>query len=212
MYVTCRLTICMFTLFLDDYMASPFVKERLCRSSPARQPPCYADRFIPSRVATELVGRFASLTSFGSGSEETQENISIGKDSGGDIVSARERRVCTSLLRNEVLGEVASNVRGAERVKKDETGSSKMLRYRSPIKSQSSWSPYSLSPVSKSSQWLLLSPRKSARKIPKAPFKILDAPDLQDDFYLNLLDWSSQNVLSVGLGSSATFGMRALVK
>ncbi|XP_062519530.1 fizzy-related protein homolog [Corticium candelabrum] len=77
-----------------------------------------------------------------------------------------------------------------------------MLRYRSPIKSQSSWSPYSLSPVSKSSQWLLLSPRKSVRKIPKAPFKILDAPDLQDDFYLNLLDWSSQNVLSVGLGSS----------
>ncbi|XP_062520146.1 fizzy-related protein homolog [Corticium candelabrum] len=183
-------------------MASPFVKERLCPLSPARQPPCYADRFIPSRVATELVGRFASLTSFGSGSEETQENVSIGKDSGGDIASARERRVYTSLLRNEVLGEVASNVRGAEKVKKDETGSSKMLRYRSPIKSQSSWSPYSLSPVSKSSQWLLLSPRKSARKIPKAPFKILDAPDLQDDFYLNLLDWSSQNVLSVGLGSS----------
>lgn len=32
-------------------------------------------------------------------------------------------------------------------------------------------------------------------------FKVLDAPELQDDFYLNLVDWSSQNVLSVGLGS-----------
>ena len=31
--------------------------------------------------------------------------------------------------------------------------------------------------------------------------KVLDAPELQDDFYLNLVDWSSQNVLSVGLGS-----------
>lgn len=30
---------------------------------------------------------------------------------------------------------------------------------------------------------------------------MLDAPELQDDFYLNLVDWSSQNVLSVGLGS-----------
>ena len=30
---------------------------------------------------------------------------------------------------------------------------------------------------------------------------MLDAPDLQDDFYLNLVDWSSTNVLSVGLGS-----------
>lgn len=30
---------------------------------------------------------------------------------------------------------------------------------------------------------------------------MLDAPALQDDFYLNLVDWSSQNVLSVGLGN-----------
>lgn len=40
------------------------------------------------------------------------------------------------------------------------------------------------------------------RKIAKTPFKILDAPALQDDFYLNLVDWSSTNVLAVGLGSS----------
>ena len=31
--------------------------------------------------------------------------------------------------------------------------------------------------------------------------QVLDAPALQDDFYLNLVDWSSQNVLAVGLGS-----------
>ncbi|KAE9606128.1 putative transcription factor WD40-like family [Lupinus albus] len=37
---------------------------------------------------------------------------------------------------------------------------------------------------------------------PKPPRKILDAPALQDDFYLNLVDWSSQNVLAVGLGTS----------
>lgn len=34
------------------------------------------------------------------------------------------------------------------------------------------------------------------------PYKVLDAPELQDDFYLNLVDWSSQNVLSVGLAAS----------
>ena len=49
---------------------------------------------------------------------------------------------------------------------------------------------------------LLLSPRRVTRKISKIPFKVLDAPELQDDFYLNLLDWSSQNVLSVGLGTA----------
>lgn len=40
------------------------------------------------------------------------------------------------------------------------------------------------------------------RKIPRIPYRILDAPDLQDDFYLNLLDWSAQNLLAVGLGST----------
>ena len=49
---------------------------------------------------------------------------------------------------------------------------------------------------------LLLSPRRATRKIPKTPFKVLDAPDLQDDYYLNLLDWSSQNILAVGLGTA----------
>jgi hypothetical protein len=39
------------------------------------------------------------------------------------------------------------------------------------------------------------------RKIAKVPTKVLDAPALQDDFYLNLVDWSSLNVLAVGLGS-----------
>lgn len=33
-------------------------------------------------------------------------------------------------------------------------------------------------------------------------FQVLDAPGLQDDFYLNLVDWSSQNVLAVGLENS----------
>ncbi|PNX83659.1 protein fizzy-related 3-like [Trifolium pratense] len=31
--------------------------------------------------------------------------------------------------------------------------------------------------------------------------KVLDTPSLQDDFYLNLVDWSSQNILAVGLGT-----------
>jgi cell division cycle 20-like protein 1, cofactor of APC complex len=52
-----------------------------------------------------------------------------------------------------------------------------------------------------SSQRLMAAPQKRRRKIAKVPFKVLDAPALQDDFYLNLVDWSSQNVLAVGLGS-----------
>lgn len=39
----------------------------------------------------------------------------------------------------------------------------------------------------------------TTRKIAKTPYKILDAPSLVDDFYLNLLDWSSTNHISIGL-------------
>ena len=41
--------------------------------------------------------------------------------------------------------------------------------------------------------------RRNARLIPKSPDKILDAPDIVDDYYLNLLDWSPSNVLAVGM-------------
>jgi len=43
--------------------------------------------------------------------------------------------------------------------------------------------------------------RRAPRKIAKSPYKVLDAPSLADDFYLNLVDWSSENILAVGLGA-----------
>eukprot|EP01036_Dinobryon_divergens_P024984 gene24984-33484_t len=40
---------------------------------------------------------------------------------------------------------------------------------------------------------------KTMRHIPSAPVRILDAPDILDDYYLNLLSWGSSNVLAVAL-------------
>ncbi|KAH6804429.1 Transducin family protein / WD-40 repeat family protein [Perilla frutescens var. frutescens] len=37
------------------------------------------------------------------------------------------------------------------------------------------------------------------RRIQKIPERILDAPDIIDDFYLNLLDWGSRNVVAIAL-------------
>ena len=41
---------------------------------------------------------------------------------------------------------------------------------------------------------------KMTRHIPQAPDRILDAPDIVNDYYLNLLDWSCNNHLAVALG------------
>lgn len=38
-----------------------------------------------------------------------------------------------------------------------------------------------------------------AKKIPSSPERVLDAPGLVDDFYLNLLAWSLYNLLAIGL-------------
>eukprot|EP00658_Telonema_sp_P-2_P075151 TRINITY_DN6457_c0_g1_i1.p1 TRINITY_DN6457_c0_g1~~TRINITY_DN6457_c0_g1_i1.p1 ORF type:complete len:349 (-),score=82.93 TRINITY_DN6457_c0_g1_i1:200-1246(-) len=43
---------------------------------------------------------------------------------------------------------------------------------------------------------------KSTRYISNTPERILDAPDLLDDYYLNLLDWSEQNVLAIALAQT----------
>lgn len=43
---------------------------------------------------------------------------------------------------------------------------------------------------------------KPTRHIPSAPVRILDAPDVLDDYYLNLLSWSSTNTLAVALSQA----------
>lgn len=47
------------------------------------------------------------------------------------------------------------------------------------------------------------SARIESREIDTSPFKILDAPGMLDDYYLNLLDWSPQNIVTIGLNESA---------
>ncbi|XP_028448066.1 cell division cycle protein 20 homolog isoform X2 [Perca flavescens] len=42
---------------------------------------------------------------------------------------------------------------------------------------------------------------KKTRYISSNPDKFLDAPDVRNDFYLNVIDWSSQNVVAVALNN-----------
>ena len=41
-----------------------------------------------------------------------------------------------------------------------------------------------------------------SRHIPSQPSRVLDAPDLLDDYYLNLVDWSDTNWLAIALGQT----------
>ncbi|XP_073400614.1 cell division cycle protein 20 homolog [Dendrobates tinctorius] len=46
------------------------------------------------------------------------------------------------------------------------------------------------------------SSKKPSRYIPSMPDRVLDAPEIRNDYYLNLIDWSSQNLLAVALNDS----------
>eukprot|EP01088_Endostelium_zonatum_P003969 TRINITY_DN1517_c1_g2_i1.p1 TRINITY_DN1517_c1_g2~~TRINITY_DN1517_c1_g2_i1.p1 ORF type:complete len:609 (+),score=210.39 TRINITY_DN1517_c1_g2_i1:83-1909(+) len=59
------------------------------------------------------------------------------------------------------------------------------------------------SPLSPStSPHLLKTISRIPRKISLSPIRILEAPLIKDDFYLNLVEWSSTNILAVALANS----------
>ncbi|XP_057971705.1 cell division cycle 20.2, cofactor of APC complex-like [Malania oleifera] len=45
-------------------------------------------------------------------------------------------------------------------------------------------------------------PAKPRRHIPQTSERTLDAPEIVDDYYLNLLDWGSDNILAIALGNT----------
>uniref|UniRef100_A0A673BEY6 Fizzy-related protein homolog n=1 Tax=Sphaeramia orbicularis TaxID=375764 RepID=A0A673BEY6_9TELE len=169
-----------------------------------RSNPNPRDRFIPTRAGSNWSINFHYANENCRSPNQNHKAKDASSDSSKDAVAY------AALLRNELLGA------GIETVPDPHTDdrrhavlsqdSHSLFRYtvhtkRVPFDSDNEVSPYSLSPLSNKSHKLLRSPRKPARKISKIPFKVLDAPELQDDFYLNLVDWSAGNLLSVGLGA-----------
>jgi len=143
--------------------------------------------------------------------EGTTTNTSISRGSDG----SNSQALLNALLRSELLGS-SPDIRSPTTINSNENTSiqreSNLFKFQSPRmaysnnvlgdSSSSVVNSFNLSPIgSASSHRFLAAPQKRKRKIGKVPFKVLDAPSLQDDFYLNLVDWSSQNVLAVGLGS-----------
>ncbi|KAL3645624.1 B-type cell cycle switch protein ccs52A [Castilleja foliolosa] len=168
---------------------------------PYRRPSCsrtiYGDRFIPSRSSS-------NFALFGLPNSNSQAS------------SSDSNSTYTNLLKSALFGpECVTGVNGFHPLTPDKPGSfgsrnsdgsnlqispnCNIFKY----KTETRRSMPSLSPFGYDDQLpgVTHSPVKAPRKVPKSAFKVLDAPSLQDDFYLNLVDWSSHNVLAVGLGN-----------
>ncbi|CAN4118107.1 unnamed protein product [Withania somnifera] len=148
--------------------------------SPSRS--IYSDRFIPSRTSS-------NFALFGLSQSSNTEDCN---------------NVYTSILRNALFGADCNHVVSPVTPEKDGKRNLKrphcnIFRYKTETRQPLD----SLSPFGVDDQLRSVSsaPIKAPRKVSRSPYKVPDAPALQDDFYLNLVDWSSQNVLAVGLGS-----------
>ncbi|KAF8379379.1 hypothetical protein HHK36_028813 [Tetracentron sinense] len=157
--------------------------------SPSRT--IYSDRFIPSRSGSNFAlfdisppsNSSAEGREDGSGAYATLIRTALfGPDSGGVSPVTPEKQSGYN-GKHSPLSPPSRNI----------------FRY----KTETRRSLYSLSPFGfeDALPGVTHSPAKAPRKVSRSPYKVLDAPALQDDFYLNLVDWSSHNVLAVGLGN-----------
>ncbi|TXG51015.1 hypothetical protein EZV62_023539 [Acer yangbiense] len=151
------------------------------QQSPSRT--IYSDRFIPSRSSSNF-----DLFNISQPSPNSPAPVDNHKDDNSGTYNA--------LLRAALFGPDTPD--------KKDLSSPPSARNIFRFKSETRRSLHSLSPFgfdNDVTSGVSQSPVKAPRKVPRSPYKILDAPALQDDFYLNLVDWSSHNVLAVGLGN-----------
>ncbi|KAF5387199.1 hypothetical protein D9757_006888 [Collybiopsis confluens] len=175
----------------------------------------YGDRFVPTREGGDM------RTSYHLMEQEpvtpSKKNRIIPTES--DAVKEQANALFSSILHTEVTppsphrpsSPTRQPVASTSAVPPSTPTRRRLFAYSSPSHSNPSTpsrrldtptdEAYSMSPVRAQSRQLLESPRRQLRSVCKTPYRVLDAPELAEDFYLNLVDWSSTNVLGVGLGS-----------
>jgi len=132
-------------------------------------------RFIPNRAAMDIEKSAHSLRNPGFDSDESE----------GDA----EYR---SALSSEILGV------------DDSTSSHRILSFKEKAPAPKGDTVNNLKVLYSSSGYAskTSSTKLVNRQIPSAPSRILDAPDLLDDYYVNLLSWNDSNVIAVALSQT----------
>lgn len=134
------------------------------------------DRFIPNRAASNLeLNHFKMLQS---NPNDEENNVSTQPDPNGK--SDERQRLLSEAIQ---IGDV--NTRRVF-----------SFQDKAPLPPESHQNPLKVVYSIKTP----MSAKTSSRYIPSSPDRILDAPDIINDYYLNLLDWSSSNVVAVALG------------
>ncbi|XP_075261184.1 fizzy-related protein homolog [Convolutriloba macropyga] len=157
----------------------------------------YGDRFIPLRTSPLSANLIRDRITSTSPESDKSSNSPGNKRSS---MSPYQVLLSEQLLESEKQ----------RKVKRTLFSESKVLSFNAELTSEdhenldphnSKYSVNSLTMSSPCSKYLASVGDNQGPKIPKSPLRILDAPSLLNDFYLNILDYSCQNVIGLVLGS-----------
>jgi len=138
-----------------------------------RKTPVYGDRFIPNRDAMNK-----DIQMHNTYSENTAPSNMMNVEDGED-----EFKSC--LAKTLFDGEVPN--------------SSKILAFKNKAPKPSTAHQNQMS-VLYTQNKNMKHVKKNVRSIASTAEKVLDAPEVVDDYYLNIMDWGSNNVLAIALG------------
>lgn len=175
-----------------------------------------ADRFIPSRSASE------AITNSGVSKLDKDQSRPKSRNEASNV-SSSNTSVFNLGRRDDDVDNInfdALNIEDDEEEKSYNKPSPKTAAYQSSVADACGVSlnqrilafkpaaPESSRPIDLRSQYnrpvkpTAASAAQFRRRVLTAPERVLDAPGLVDDYYLNLLDWSSGNQVAIGLERS----------
>lgn len=150
------------------------------------------DRFIPTRSDIDLSINLHFLTS-----DLAQLGLTNGSNGGS---SNNTGRVTTNENTSEFKQQLANSMFNTDDI------NSKILSYKQKAPKPSDSHIDKMQVVYTANQvnhtTTHTNGKSTTRYVASNPERILDAPDMVDDYYLNLLDWSAQNCVAVGLGKA----------
>ena len=168
-----------------------------------------SDRFIPLNKGINLMEKFNLTVKF----NEDNENINPDKNDGEDNdTDNRNTFIYNELLKSNVLKENNNTLINKLNInykidfnkdKQNEIIKTKLFSWKKELKPKSNFcyellnnQKENLNNINNNSDY------KNQRKISQKPYKELLTSNLIDDFYLNLLDWSSKDQIAVGCTTS----------
>ena len=160
------------------------------------------DRFIPTRsgMNMELSKHLMRSCTIGS-------NGNIGRSVGEENILPEEQRSIADSKKDAYSSSLSSALLGVDDMQ-DATQNRRIMAYteKAPVPTGDPVSNlnvlYSAAAAAAATGRKKSNTQLVTRQIPSAPTRVLDAPDLMDDFYLNLVSWSDTNLLAVALAQT----------